>query len=73
MPTDVTISSISGSSPFDIYVCDTGMSNCIYVDTITSGDIPYVFETPSIFFNLNEFNVKIVDNLNCMIINNVTV
>jgi len=73
MPTDVTISSLCGSSPFDVYICDTGMTTCVYVDTITSGDVPYVFEAPLVFSNLPEFNIKVVDNINCVIIDTVVI
>jgi len=73
MPTDVTISSLSGSSPFDVYICNTSMSNCVYVDTITSGDVPYIFEVPISFSNSSEFNIKVIDNLNCLIIDTLVV
>ncbi len=73
MPTDITISSLNGSSPFDVYVCDTGMTTCIYVNTINSGDIPYVFEIPSVFLTLNNFTVKVVDDNNCIVTSNLVV
>jgi hypothetical protein len=73
MPTDITISSLNGSSPFDVYVCDTGMTTCIYVNTINSGDIPYVFEIPSVFSTLNNFTVKVVDDNNCIVTSNLVV
>lgn len=73
MPTDVTISNLNGSSPFDLYVCDTGMTTCIYVNTINTGDVPYTFEIPPIFSSLNNFTVKIVDDNDCIKTSNLTV
>ena len=37
MPIDITINDISGQTPFDIYVCNTGQTYCVYSATITSG------------------------------------
>lgn len=73
MPTDITISTLNGSQPFDIYVCDTGMTSCVYVNTINSGDVPYVFEIPPVYSTLNNFTVKVVDDNNCVITEILTV
>ncbi len=67
MPTNITLSSVSGSSPFDIYVCDTGFTACIYVDTVNFGDIPYTFLIPQIYSTLSNIVVKVVDNNECII------
>lgn len=67
MPIDITINNISGSTPFDVYVCDTGMTSCVYVSTINSGDLPYTFEVPIIYANSTEFNLRVVDNNECQI------
>lgn len=67
MPTDITISNITGQDPFDVYICDSGITVCYYVDTINSGDLPYVFEVPFVYSNLTSFNIKVVDNNNCPI------
>jgi hypothetical protein len=66
MPTDITINNITGSAPFDVYLCDNPITTCVYVDTISS--TPYVFEIPSIMSSQNDFNLKIVDNNNCTVI-----
>lgn len=63
MPIDITINSISGSSPYDIYLCDDPINVCVYIDTITSA--PYVFEVPSLMSNNNNFKLKVVDNNGC--------
>ena len=67
MPTDITLSNITGSTPFDVYVCDTGYTACIYVSTINSGDLPYTFEIPPIYSTLTNFIVKVVDNNECIV------
>jgi hypothetical protein len=73
MPTDITISNISGSSPFDVYVCDTGYTACIYISTINSGDLPYIFEIPPVYSSLSNFIVKVTDDNNCTVTNLVSV
>lgn len=73
MPTDITITGLGGSSPFDVYVCDTGMTTCIYVNTITTGDVPYLFEIPPVFSSLTNFTVKVVDDNNCVVTSNLSV
>jgi hypothetical protein len=64
MPIDITINNISGSSPYDVYLCDNPITVCIYIDTISS--FPYLFEVPNIMSNNNDFNLKIVDNNGCI-------
>jgi hypothetical protein len=64
MPIDITINNISGSSPYDVYLCDNPISVCVYIDTISS--LPYVFGVPSLMLNDNDFNLKIVDNNGCI-------
>ena len=73
MPTDITINNISGTTPFDVYVCDTGYTSCIYVSTITSGELPYTFEIPPVYSSLTDFIVKVVDDNNSVVTDTVTV
>ena len=61
MPTQFTISTFSGYDPFSVYLCDTGQTTCIYIDTITSASIPYVFDAPIILDSLTEYTVKTID------------
>jgi hypothetical protein len=70
MPTTVTITNLTGSSPYDVWVCDTSLSTCIYVNTFTS--IPYTFEVPYVYSSFTEFVVKIVDNNDCIKTNTIT-
>jgi len=73
MGTNITISSITGITPYDVYVCDTGYTTCIYVSTINSGNLPYSFMIPSIFSSLTNFVVKVIDDNNCVITENITI
>lgn len=65
MPTNITINNITGSSPFDVYVCNNPITTCIYVDTIST--LPYSFDVPIILEGLMSYSLKIVDNNNCSI------
>ena len=67
MPTQITISTLTGAQPFDVYSCDTGYTNCIYISTITSGQVPYSFDLPFIQEGMAEIGLKVVDNNNCII------
>jgi hypothetical protein len=71
MPTNVTITNLTGSSPYNVWVCDTTLTTCIYVSTFSS--IPYTFEVPYVYSSLTDFIVKIVDNNNCIKTNTITV
>ena len=72
MPTQITISSLSGSPPFDVYTCDTGFTSCIYINTIGLGQIPYVFNLPYIMEDMESYIVKVVDRNNCMVTRELT-
>jgi hypothetical protein len=67
MPTSITLTSVSGLSPFHIYVCDTGFTSCIYVNTVTPIDIPYQISIPPLFSSLSNVVVKVVDTNDCEI------
>jgi len=64
MPTDITINDITGVTPFDIYVCNTGVTTCIYVDTISS--LPYTFQVPLVIDGLSSYTLKVVDDDGCI-------
>lgn len=65
MPLQIDITNISGASPFDIYFCDIGLTNCFYIDTIST--TPYQFLVPEPFDTVNDFSIKIIDANNCII------
>jgi hypothetical protein len=67
MPIDITINDITGQTPYDVYICDTGSTTCVYVSTINVGDLPYTFEVPLFFTNLDRFNLRIIDDNDCQI------
>jgi hypothetical protein len=67
MPTEIQITNLSGSSPFDVYTCDTGYTTCIYVSTITSAQLPYQFQLPFIQEGMNPIGIKVVDDAGCII------
>ena len=73
MPTQITITGLSGSSPFDIYTCDTGYTTCIYIATITSGQIPYVFNLPYVLEGMGSVGVNSVDSNNCLVEENLII
>jgi len=64
MPTKITINNITGATPFDIYVCDNPITNCIYINTIST--LPYEFNIPSILENQDDYNLKVIDDNNCI-------
>ena len=39
MGRQVTINSITGAQDYHIYVCDTSLINCVYMDTFSNSDI----------------------------------
>jgi hypothetical protein len=67
MPTNITINNVTGAQPFDIYVCDSPITTCIYVSTINTVDLPYSFNIPVIYDSLTQFVVKVVDNNDCIV------
>ena len=71
MPTTITINNITGSSPFNIYLCDSTNVTCVYINTIPSSSLPYNFEVPSVLSSLSSFNLKIVDIAGCIFYKNL--
>lgn len=69
MPVNLEISSITGVSPYNLYVCDTGFTFCVYISQITSGDLPYNITIPYVLESVPNLALKIVDDDGCNIIN----
>jgi hypothetical protein len=63
MPNTLIINSISGTSPYDIYVCDATITYCFFVATITSA--PFTFDIPFPLDTTTPIILKIVDGNNC--------
>jgi hypothetical protein len=64
--TTVSISSIVGSQPFDIYLSDTGHTTWYYITRITGTSYSFVLQPP--FENLSPVSIKIVDANGCQTI-----
>jgi hypothetical protein len=65
MAVQVTIDSITGTSPFDIYVCQSNGSGCFYIATISS--LPYVFDIPEPYNTATSYMLKVIDTNNCVV------
>jgi hypothetical protein len=65
MAVQVTISSITGQSPYDVYICQSNDTGCFYISTITS--TPYVFDIPEPYNSSTSYQLKVVDENNCII------
>lgn len=69
MATIVTINSVtSGTSPYDIWVCDTCYGTCQYINTTST--IPYTFTLPAIYETYSSYVVKIIDDNGCVYCDN---
>jgi hypothetical protein len=70
MAVQVTVNNITGSTPYDIYVCDSSQTTCIYVSQITDLQLPYSFIIPPPFDTQSSYILKVVDVYGCVITNN---
>ena len=71
MPTEITITSISGTTPFDVYICNDPITTCVYVDTISSA--PYTFNVPSLLDSQTSYYLRIIDNNGCRVEENLSI
>jgi hypothetical protein len=63
----IQITNISGTEPFQIYVCDFTYTYCEYVTTISSiVYLPYNFNLPINFDNVDKLIIKIIDGNGCV-------
>ena len=63
MANQIQINSISGTSPFDIYVCDVTISYCFFVSGITT--TPYTFNVHPPLESITPIILKIIDANDC--------
>jgi len=63
MPNQVNIVSLSGTPPFNIYVCDATITYCYFVQTIVGA--PYIFNVPSPLDSTTPIILKVIDFNNC--------
>ena len=73
MAVQVTINDITGSTPYQVYICQTGNTSCFYISEITDVDLPYVFDIPAPYNNSDSYLLKIIDNFGCIISGTTTV
>lgn len=66
MPTKITINSITGVEPYDVYLCDNPITVCIYIATIDDSSLPYEFELPCSMEGQNDYSLKTVDDVDCV-------
>jgi hypothetical protein len=69
MPVSVTVSNITGSTPFEVYLATSGSSSYFYIDYIETSDLPYVFTVPQPLQDSPGFCLKVIDNIGCEINN----
>jgi hypothetical protein len=67
MPTTITVSNITGSTPFDVYLCLSGGSPCYYITSIGGGSLPYDFTVPTPIEKFTYYCMKVVDSDGCVI------
>lgn len=68
MAVQVTINDISGQTPFDIYICQSGGTGCFYISTITNANLPnYIFNIPAPYDTNTSYMLKVIDANNCII------
>jgi hypothetical protein len=72
MSSSITINSITGTSPYNITLCDNDPINqtCVWIAQITDLDLPYTFTPPISLQYTTDFIVKIADSSagSCVII-----
>jgi len=71
MSQQITITSITATTPVDVYYCNVLQSPiCVFVASVSS--FPYTFEVPDPY-DLTDFYIKIIDQSNCIETQNVLV
>lgn len=73
MAVQVNINDITGSTPYQVFICQTGNTGCFFVSEITDNDLPYVFDIPVPYNNSDSYLLKIIDNFGCIISGQTTV
>jgi len=67
MSCSIQINSISGTSPFDIYMCDIGLYQCIFLQTETLPTYPIELNPPTTLIGATSVIIKIIDANGCQI------
>lgn len=67
MAKQITINTLTGTSPFNIYLCTNTYTQCTWISNINNTAIPYSFLVPANYLNLPSVGVKVIDKENCEI------
>lgn len=65
MALTITISAVTGSTPYQVYVCQGDGTGCLYIAQTST--IPYTFEIPPPIDTSTSYMVKIIDAAGCII------
>ena len=65
MAHEITVSTIIGTPPFDVYVCDITNTYCFFVSGITTVPPNFIFTVPSPLENVDSLLLKIIDSTGC--------
>lgn len=63
MGSSITITSITGTSPYQVYVCNVLGASCNYVGSATT--MPYTVVLPAMYDSAPAVMIKVIDSLNC--------
>jgi hypothetical protein len=62
----ITINTLSGTSPFSIFVCSTFLTDCTFIASgITQSSLPYEVKIPTLFENSPAVLVRVIDSSGC--------
>jgi hypothetical protein len=62
---EISIDTVVGTAPYDIYLCDETFAGCIYLTTTSS--LPYKSIIPPPYDTIKYLGVKIIDSDGCSI------
>lgn len=65
MPNVVTITGLSGTSPYDIYICDVSNTLCLFITGLTISPPTYSFNVPYPLNTTGSLLIKIIDGNGC--------
>ena len=65
MALEVFIYNITGTSPYDIYICQSGGTGCFYIETLFGGSTNFIIPPP--YDQSSSYMVKVIDANGCVI------
>lgn len=68
MPQQITITGVTGTPPYDVYVCDITNTYCYLVSGGTYIST-YTFQVPTPLSNVGSLLIKLIDSTGCEIFN----